>query len=192
MNDVDLTAELLTLIKYGITDKKTYVDKLFESDITDGEYTSLGDEFKRIVDILNELNKIFPIRNTRYKQRNDLYTLFNFLKENPNLGIIHIKNIYKSMVILDKDIIPSNDDCYALQYYAFNCISQSNSKDARAKRLTLYNNLFLNKSDLPNEDQTELQHFYGIQKVKLKKIDEYYLLNTTSLNSKIKESIVFK
>jgi Asp-tRNA(Asn)/Glu-tRNA(Gln) amidotransferase C subunit len=191
MADVDFTGELIALLKYGITDKKNYVDKLFESDITEEEYEKYLSKFKSILQQFSRLNKVYPIHNTRYKQRNDYYTFFGFIKDNLSLRPESLDYFYKIMVVIGPDITPSNEQCLTLQDYAFNCVSQSNSKDARQGRQGFLSNILLNSDSKPNEDQKDILEFYGIENTNLQKVESFYTFNLASLNSSLESPFVF-
>ena len=76
MNDVDFVSELIALMKFGISDKKEKVDQLYEDDITLGELRAIKTEFKREMENFGRCNHVTPILRTRYKQKNDFYSLF--------------------------------------------------------------------------------------------------------------------
>lgn len=191
MNDVDFTGELVSILKYGLTEKKTYVDKLFESDITMNDFDSLTAKFATIIDHFKRFNKIFPIKNTRYRQRNDFYTYLSFINKYGNISEKALDYFYKVMVIIDKDISPSNEDCQTMQDYAFNCVSQSNSKDARKNRLKFFEKTLLNKKSNPNEEQKDIMEFYKMTSIGLKNVNDYYTLNISALNRKVKNPVNF-
>jgi hypothetical protein len=114
MNDMDFVSELLVLLNNGITDKKDQIDRTYEADITEEQYQELYPRFTAIVDILIQLNQLYLVRKTRYKQRNDFYTLFGFLNDN-QLTVQHLQYIYKILVLVSSDISPSNDECAPLE-----------------------------------------------------------------------------
>lgn len=181
----DFIGELLALTYYGITDKKDYVEKLytiFKDDITD--LNKLIIQFNDILFMFKNLNDYFPISETRYKQRNDFYSLFSFLIKNKTINEKTLLLMYELLIKFDPKISPSNDECFAFQNYAFNCVSQSNSKKAREERLRFFNELLLNtrndysedaKNDFDN-DFHEVLHYYGLKNKDLIKIDNIYLL----------------
>lgn len=76
MNDVDFVSELIALMKFGISDKKEKVDQLYEDDITLSELRAIKKEFKKEMETFGRCNHITPILRTRYKQKNDFYSLF--------------------------------------------------------------------------------------------------------------------
>lgn len=189
MNDMDFASELVVLLKEGITDKKEKVDKVFESDITQEQSVDLENKFKKIADSLYELNKIFPIKKTRYKQRNDFYTLFGFYYSN-NLDLDFQSYIYQILVLISGDIYPSNDDCLSFQNYARNCVTQSNSKSARQERQNFLESLFLNESQSPNLVQKDIMSFYKMLDKELKQHESYFTLDLNHLKT-LKPSISF-
>jgi len=162
MNDVDFVSELATYLIEGITDKKIKVDKVFENDISSDNYDKLKTQFELILKIFVELNSIFPIKKTRYKQRNDFYTLFGFIHQNLTLNIDTFKYFYSLLVKFNDDINPSNEKCEPFQLYAFHCISQSNSKNAREERFKILSGIFLNKNKKPNKFQKSILNYYSL------------------------------
>jgi Protein of unknown function DUF262 len=191
MNDIDFTGELVAILKFGISDKKKNVDKLFESDITDSEYEDLIIQFNQIINHFSRFNKIYPIKNTRYKQKNDFYTFFGFLNSHSSIDDNTLDQFYKILVVLGQDMIPSNEECYTLQDYAFNCISQSNSKDARNSRYNFFRSILLNTEKTPNEDQKDIMDFYNLDKNSIILIGSFYTFNYKLINNKVRDKINF-
>jgi hypothetical protein len=189
MNDMDFVSEIIVLLKDGITDKKETIDKTFEEDITAAQHDELYNRFTSIVDGIVELNELFLIRKTRYKQKNDFYTLFGFLNDNP-LPSDYRKYIYKILVLIAIDITPSNEDCIPFQNYARNCVTQSNSKTARLERKLFLENLFLNQNPEPNPAQREILNFYEMRQIELVEHDIFFTIDLDYLMSQ-KPSILF-
>ena len=163
MNDIDFISELVALLMYGIYDKKDKVDELYEKDINPETKDILKKKFLSILDIFIVLNTQFPFKKSRFKQRNDFFTLFGFVNDfSDKLKIEDFLYIYRLLVLIQDDISPSNDFCDPFREYALNCVSQSNSKLARSKRLNFLRNLFLNTSSKPNIEQSEIMVFYEI------------------------------
>lgn len=197
MNDIDFIGELITLLKYGISEKKIQVDRFYEDkDFQGDDAKEIEDQFQRCLEHFIRFNSIYPLKVTRYKQRNDFYTFFGFIKENLNLDNDTFDYFYKLMVLIGKDISPTNEDCFAFQEYATNCVSQSNSKRARTERLQFFHNLLLNKDDKPlfkegKEDANNIINdvigFYKLEKTSLCKINDFYLVDINKLNSQLKE-----
>lgn len=179
MVDVDFVSELVILLIEGNTDKKISVDRKFEKDITDAEYQSYLKSFNSILDCLNTLNTTYPIKKTRYKQRNDFYTLFGFLK-NDNIKKQETINYFYDLLLKFNDhIIPSNQKCPPFQSYAFHCVSQSNSKAARDARLKILDQIFLNEKLTPNKTQKDILKYFQIDKDSLIKKEVFYTLDTS-------------
>lgn len=185
MNDIDLVSELIAQLKFGETEKKDAVDKLYENDINQSEYSFLQDKFLEVIEVINEFNRIYPIKKTRYKQRNDFYTLFGFISKNLSLSIKSLIYFYKILVLIEKDIKPYNEDCEPFMEYAQNCVSQSNSKQARINRISFFNKLFLNQSTNPNIVQKEVMNYYGMDDGDLVDIEGFLVLNINSLQKKV-------
>jgi hypothetical protein len=186
MNDRAFIEELLGYLIVGIKDKRKSVENTFKTDITDEEYKTLETRFKQIIDKVDKLNKIKPISGTRYKQKNDFYSFFSFINENLDEEYQLLEYQYRILIILDgvdnegrQFIRPSNDDCQSLKEYANNCITQSNSKIAREKRLNFFNSILKNISPEPNDVLFDILRyfttFYDEEKITLKKIGKYEL-----------------
>lgn len=161
MNDRSLVEELAAYLIKGITDKRNAVEELFESEIESGVSDSQFIRFCKIINRINTIQDIKPINETRYKQRNDFYTLFCYVDSHISDSISVLKEQYKILVyISDNGIIsPSNDDYDLFKEYAINCVSQSNSKRARELRLSFFEKMLANVSDEANEEQLQLIDF---------------------------------
>lgn len=161
MNDRSLVEELAAYLIKGITDKRNAVEELFESKIESGVSDSQFIRFCKIINRINTIQDIKPINETRYKQRNDFYTLFCYVDSHISDSISVLKEQYKILVyISDNGIIsPSNDDYDLFKEYAINCVSQSNSKRARELRLSFFEKMLANVSDEANEEQLQLIDF---------------------------------
>lgn len=182
MNDRSLVEELAAYLIKGITDKRNAVEELFESKIKSDVSELKFTRFCNIIDRVNAIQDIKPINETRYKQRNDFYTLFCFIDKHIDDSIIVLKEQYKILLyISDNGIIyPSNDDYELFKEYAINCVSQSNSKRAREKRLLFFENMLANESNTPSEEQIQLMDFAQNEleeNLSTKKYDKYLLVN---------------
>jgi len=135
MLDRDLIEEIIALIKYGITEKKKQVDSLYDVDITGDDAKDIEKQFIHYMEIIRKFNKIKPIKDTRYRQRNDFYTLISFLRANSELTDKILEQLYVLLVVIDKEIRPSKFTASPFSEYAQHCVSQSNSESARKERL---------------------------------------------------------
>jgi hypothetical protein len=189
MNDIDFTSELVASLHNGITDKKLEVDSIYENDISKQKFTELKNYFCRTIDKFALLNKIYPINKTRYKQKNDFYTFFNFISKNEDLNSESLLIFYKIAILIGPDISPSNEFCEPLKEYARNCVTQSNSKKARENRLLFLEKIFLNKQSKPNDIQQKLIDYYELSS-ELIRTENNYTLNFEHLLLK-KPSITF-
>jgi len=190
MNDIDFIGEIVSQIENGITDKKSGVDRLFEKDISNEDDKRLSDRFKKVIGIIKQLNDIYLIKNTRYKQKNDFYTLFGFVNDNLNLSINTLKYFYIVLVLIDEAISPSNDECESLREYARHCVTQSNSKNAREERLKFYSELFLNNKNHPNSTQLDILKYFDIEKEPLQKKEDFYTISSIKLQEIVKDPIL--
>jgi len=175
MNDMDFIGELLALTKFGITDKKNAVDKLYEDkNFNEQEAENLKSDYLEILYKILDLNTVFNINDTRYGQKNDFYTLCSFLLKNSDIEKNYLEYFYKLLMLIEPDISPTNENCFAFQEYATNCVSQSNSKRAREERLSFFEDFLLNKDPNPLEEKEN----------KNKTMDDilkYYILDNRSL-----------
>lgn len=197
MNDRAYVEELLGYLKLGIKDKKKTVEVLYENDITEDDYKQLKQKFNSVIDKIEDLNAHYPIKKTRYRQKNDFYTLFNFVNENTQENDKILQYQYQVLLLLngtDKDkkplIRPSNEDCAALKKYADNCVTQSNSKDARERRLEFFNIVLKNQDLTNNPTLTELLEYlgevFGQELIDTKKVGNYELLDVELLQEAFK------
>jgi hypothetical protein len=188
MNDIEFTSELVAYLHSGIKDRKSAVDKLYGRDITKTEFTQLSKRFKSVIGKIDSMNEIYPISKTRFKQRSDFYTLFNFVNSNFELSRATFGQFYTILVLIGPDISPSNEFCEPFKEYARNCFTQSHSLQSRKERLDFFEQLLLGNSNVPNETQMKILKFYRMPS-QLKKIGKYYSLDVEVLKSK-KSSIM--
>lgn len=183
MNDTDFVSELIILIIKGHIDKKNHIDDYFKKDITQSEYSKYKATFITIIEKITNLNKIFEISKTRYKQRNDFYTLFDFIKNHDDLKQESLNYFYKLLVAISSDIKPSQSDCLPLMEYARNCVTQSNSKTARENRLTFFEEFLLNSTSKLNKTQNDIIEFYKLTSKDTAKVENYLNIDIQKLNT---------
>ncbi len=176
MFDRDFVEELVSLLINGITDKKKAVDRLFETDIDQIQYEEIIENFNNILGKISLLNDLHPIAETRYSQKNDFYTLFGLINDISNFSPKELEYAYKVLIKIQDGIRPSNDDCEPLQEYAINCVTQSNSKKAREKRLNILRSILLNESKVPNKIQKQVAKYYKLEEPILIELNKYYTL----------------
>lgn len=188
MNDRSLIEEVVAyLFKGKITDKRNAVDDLFEATLSTEEIERVNTSFNAVMFKISMLNELTPINQTRFKQRNDFYTLFCFIHKNAELSDNVIKEQYRYLVYLDEKgyIRPTNDDCETLQEYAYHCVTQSNSKFARETRLEILENILLVKEREENERQEDVYSYVlsNTDKTELptKQIDGYIFVDIEQL-----------
>jgi len=185
LQDQDLISELVTYLQYGITDKKITADRfLEETTFSEDDAAQLSEQFNVILTKIDALNGVKPLAETRYKQRNDFYTLFNFLKENEHLELNVIEQFYRVLVAIGPDISPTNEDCPPLQDYAINCVSQSNSRRAREERLSFFVTLLLN-NHISNLSTTlmDVLEYYELTPTNLIQIEEFLIPDYNLINA---------
>lgn len=191
MNDIDFVSELVAQLEFGIFEKKDKVDTLYESDISEEKKDKLRDKFLTTIRRILPLNDLYPIKKTRYRQRNDFFTLFGFVHKYQDLAHNTLEYFYRVLVLVQDEISPSNDFCLPFKEYAINCVSQSNQKRARERRLVFFENLLLNNLEQPNETQKMILEFYELPIDEgLQKIGNYYTLSVDKL-SELKISLKF-
>lgn len=192
LNDLDFIGEILTLVRFGITDKKITVDRFYNDEsFSEDDAKELEKHFFQILEDVIRFNEIFPLKDTRYKQRNDFYTLFNFLLASANLKKNSLDYFYKVLVVIGDDISPSQEKCFAFQEYATNCVSQSNSKRAREERLRFFHELLMNKDPNPlakdppdNLTITDTLKFYELKEDTLTQIEDSFTLDVQLLQER--------
>lgn len=182
MNDRNYVEELIAYLVYGIQDKKKIIETIYKQDINEDEVSILKERFIQIINIFDFLNKYHPIKKTRFKQKNDFYTFFNFVDQNIKQDEYFFLYQYKILLSISNYISPSEEDSKSLREYALNCVSQSNSKKAREYRLLFFNSILKNKdkdisknlilSDIANYIDNK-----QIFDVNFKEIGSYYLIN---------------
>lgn len=154
MNDRGFIEEIVAYLIEGITDKRTAVDRLFQEKINQEKQNEIFQRFSTTINRIYKLNQVYHINETRYKQKNDFYTLFCFVNEHPDISDDILSKQYTLLVRIQDYIYPSNYSCDAFREYALNCVSQSNSKNARENRLKFFNDLLCN--------ETRNQTFYSV------------------------------
>ena len=140
MNDRSLVEELVAYLFGEITEKRKAVDELLEGTPDKKQIQEVSQEFERILDILCVLNReVAPLNETRFKQRNDFYTLFVYVAKHKEIPLAVLREMFRFVVFLDKQgyIRPTNEECDVLKEYAYHCVTQSNSKNARLERLSI-------------------------------------------------------
>lgn len=187
MNDRAFIEELVAYLREGIREKKVGVKIAYDEDVTDEEYDDLLNSFKKIIDKISLLDKIQPISKTRYKQKNDFYTLFNFIAENFDEDDDILRVQYRILLLLDgKDsegrqfIRPSNEECDSLKNYANNCVTQSNSKNARYNRLRFFNSILKNTYQEGNDALNDVLDYFSEvinKEFSLEEVGQYFLIS---------------
>ncbi len=186
MNDRSLIEELVAfLFKGEITDKRKAVDELLESTLEKTSVENVRKEFNSILGTICRLNEIKPIKETRFKQRNDFYTLFCFIAKHKELSEIVLAKQYRFLVFVDEHnyIRPTNDDCETFKEYAYHCVTQSNSKTARLTRLSILEELLITKNleEKPyrlSDVCVFLEGEYNINDIVFANVENWYIIDT--------------
>ena len=139
MLDVEYVEELLTIILKGIQDKKDYLDAVCEEYMQLDNQADIVDIFTGIIDdiaLIFDAEK-FPMKDTRFKQKSDFYSLFACIFELRKEAVLNCKNLESTREILREmcdNIGPqSDDDLY--REYATRCLSDANSLSNRQWRV---------------------------------------------------------
>ena len=181
MNDVDFVSELIALLKFGISDKKEKVDQLYEDDITLSELRALKNAFNAEIELFGRCNHITPIVRTRYKQKNDFYSLFYLFYGIRGAKPATHAALYRVLVKVGPHIRPSQSECEPLREYAFHCVTQSNSKAARQARHDILTGLLLNPRKKPTAVQDAVLSYFSLKASDLVKVEKYYTLNAADI-----------
>jgi hypothetical protein len=177
MFDRDFVEELVALLIYGITDKKNTVDIIFKTDISKKVYEEIKPKFEIVLKKISMLNEHSPLFESRFSQKNDFYTFFGLVNQLIDFSDKDLKYLYDVLLKIEKDIKPSNESCEPLQEYAINCVTQSNSKNARKKRIEILEKILLNEIEKPNLIQRKVSLFFTGSVHKLRPINKYFTLD---------------
>lgn len=183
MSDRALIEEVVASIEHGIFEKRKAVTSMYkENELTQEKAEDLYIEVIQILNIILELNKIKSLNQTRYRQRNDFFTLFQFIYQNQDQSYSVFKYQYSILLLIEKHIRPTQEECQPFKDYALNCVSQTNSKQARDGRINFFN-MILKNSEPNGSDQLRLileylEDFYGIDdETSLIPVDTYFLID---------------
>ncbi len=182
MNDVDFVSELIALLKFGISDKKEKVDQLYEDDISLKEYRSLKSAFDKQMTIFNGCNHITPLLRTRYKQKNDFYSVFYLFWTIQDSDIATLEHLYKVLVKVGPHIRPSQAECEPLREYAHHCVTQSNSKASRQARHDILVGLLLNPTNTPTPVQEAVIDYFRLTAGDLTQVGDFWTLDPSKIH----------
>jgi len=189
MRDRTFIEELVAYLHGGFFDKRDLINEIYNASFSDEETEKLRRLFTNIIKRIGKLNKYSPIKDTRFAQRNDFFSLFTFINEhNEILSDEILLYQYNLLCWIDRNnfIRPSNDDCELLQKYAFACVTQSNSKDSRKTRLRILEIILLNKPDSESQDYESfleyLRDCFNTEDVPEKNISGYLLIDYEKLS----------
>lgn len=181
-NDIEFVSELVALLKFGISEKKDKVDELYEKDINNAECAKLTVSFRKVLAHFLRFNAITPINQTRYKQKNDFYSVFGFIARTlKDLDQDTLDYHYRILVVIGEYISPSQEECPPFLEYAINCVTQSNSKKAREERDRFLSELFLNSRNRPNNTQSAILDFFEMADSSLVKKSGYFTIDLENI-----------
>lgn len=181
MNDVDFISELLALLQFGISDKKEKVDEMYEDDISETNYAALRTRFFEVIAHFTRFDRIHPIIRTRYKQKNDFYSLFHLFNLVKDVEAETLDYFYQVLVKIGRYVRPSQEDCEPLMQYAYNCVTQSNSKHARTERHKILSEILLNRGRELNATQRALLDFFHMTEEQTVQLSGYLTLDFSSI-----------
>ncbi len=189
MIDREFIEELIALIRFQATDKKKGIEKLYTDGdiITEQELDDYRMKFTKVFKVLTAFHKIKPLNETRFSQKNDLYTLYNFILNNLSLKVESFKMLYRLLIQIEDDISPSNEDCEPLKEYAYHCVTQSNSKTAKENRLKILSEILSNEKKNPNKTQKQLIKYYNLNKNALIRVENFLTLSPKNIATKFFE-----
>jgi len=187
MNDRGAIEEIVAyLFDDKIFDKRTEVDMLFEQQLPQEKLEEVYAKFVNILKRLSVLNQIRPLHETRYKQKNDFYTLCCFINRHISDDLDILRYQYEILVMFSDEefITPSNENCEPFKEYALNCVSQSNSKKAREARLAFFEDVLCNQDEQLNNTLVQVKDYLSFEfdNCSLIKQGKYLLINLTSLH----------
>jgi hypothetical protein len=182
MNDVDFVSELLALLKFGIGDKKERVDQLYEDDINLAEYNSLKQSFEEQMRVFNRCNHMVPLLRTRYKQKNDFYSIFYIFYTIREAELSTIEQLYAVLVKVGPHIRPSQTECEPFRQYAYHCVTQSNSKASRQARHEILVALLLNRTPNPTPVQEAALQYFRLGLDELRQVGEFWTLDPVKVH----------
>lgn len=131
MLDVEFIEELLTIILEGVQDKKDYLDNICEKYVILDNKEDIEQKFLEAIQDISIIfdPEVFPIQDTRFKQKSDFYSLFACvlqLKEKGELQIEKLEAIRSELRKMDENIGPQSDED-EYREYATRCLSDANS-----------------------------------------------------------------
>ncbi|MBV1889288.1 MAG: DUF262 domain-containing protein [Proteobacteria bacterium] len=139
LGDVEYTSELIATLITGIQDKKKDLDSFYinYSKWEQDEKALISERFNKAAEFINNLFMIRSVKETRFHQKSDFYSLFVasniFIDLNISLSDDDKKCIFDEIYILDEGISPSSEVEFFKQY-AVRCISDANSHSSRMWR----------------------------------------------------------
>ena len=136
----------------------------------------------------NKFNEYYHIQDTRYKQKNDFYSLFDFINSIISEGDLTetLLYYYKMLVEIGPYIKPSQEECEPFKNYALHCVSQSNSKNARSERKKILEAIFLNDDTNPNDMQRNILKFFKMKSTDVITKSGHLTINLDTLIDKVK------
>jgi Protein of unknown function DUF262 len=188
MLDRDLVEEVVALSIYKSSskqeqsdtrgknyDKKDFVETVYKRDLSDEEVTTVTTHFESAMKVFTWFNKIKVMKATRYRQRNDFYTLYGFIIDNIQFDKKMYERLYNILLAVEPGIKPDKTGCPPLYEYALNCVSQSNAKTARDSRSRILDEL-LNGASKTTDVQNKIIKYYATPKSAIEKVGNTMML----------------
>lgn len=140
MLDVEFIEELLAIIIEGIQDKKESLDEICEKYMDmEEKKAEYIDDFDSVIQDLKLIFDVddFPLKQTRFKQKADFYSLFSsiidFKKAGRNICINKLPALRDALKRLNEEIEP-HSEIEPYREYAVRCLSDANSINSRKWR----------------------------------------------------------
>ena len=160
LGDVEYTSELIAILLQGVQEKKKELDSFYINFSTwnKEEKDLVSERFEDLARFIKSLFTNQELRETRFRQKADFYSLFAasniFIQRKIALDASDIELVFDQLQGLDWGISPSAEVAF-FQQYAVRCISDANSHSSRLWRTKfLYTLLF---QPLTEEELTESQ-----------------------------------
>lgn len=139
MLDVEYIEELLSVMLEGIHEKKEHLDSVCEKYMKMSNKDEIYAEF---VNVIGDISTIFdvdvyPISQTRFKQKSDFYSLFTCVFELRKIGSLkqsYVSIIRDNITLMTENVGPQSEN-EKYREYAMRCLSDANSISSRKWRV---------------------------------------------------------
>ena len=145
MGDAEYVSELLISILYGIQDKKKKLDKYYadNEEMDEKDKANLKRSFNKILNIVDDIFTEHSIKTTRFKNKNDFYSLFyviqELLKEGHKFNI-DLNEIKKILIEINNEARLESKNPRMVKYYEVT-VNSPDSESNRKFRCTIIKEL---------------------------------------------------